>query len=501
MSLSEQVRVFKQGDKVMLRSSFSAEQDVVLLIGKGTNRQINFFQTHLVPVAAPFDEAGIKQGVLIHGCGDDAAPWHLNSTYIGGNHGCSDVREVQSPGHGLSVRDIGGAWLDGAGTQFYVIKIVDPDKFWVLSRNKGVDPIWKFTNKLVGQTMTNASSSATLTVTGTGMVQLRPACRIACQKYLLDGQTPLAEGVSVTADFLEIQEEYDIINPGALLADILQNHGREPDWTGKHIAAVVRNRIAYCFYPRGAVVVNYKAQALQDFNIGYMGFIQSSKLRQGAFAAHEYFIPKTKPFRQDGIDYDFSAFQDYTIKLPAPLRFDIGSPALAAPDRLPDRFMQFIGDKQDGRTIRKVGYVLGYSLVEGLTIPEERARHARSGLTLFTTSKSYPKAIDDQVGKPVKAGTEFHCVAYRQYFDPAAFPGASAVYWHPEGAQLVLYIHFHQAADHACIRLPAGLSGRQLSVVEQSPGMTLHSGAKVPDEGLIVSSGAEGGYLVLKLAM
>ena len=86
------LQVLKNGDAVHVRSCFSAKQDVLISVGKGTNGQINFSNTRLIPASVPMDNSGFANGFILHHCGDDSTPWSLNGTYIGANHGCSSGR-------------------------------------------------------------------------------------------------------------------------------------------------------------------------------------------------------------------------------------------------------------------------------------------------------------------------------------------------------------------------------------------------------------------------
>ena len=495
----DKVGVLKNGAEVLVRSAFSPEQDVIIKVSKGTNKQINFDQTRLVARSADLTEADFMKGLLIHGCGDDSTPWNLNGTYIGANHGCSDAREITCPNHGRTTTDIGHAWQDGAGTKFYIMRIVNADKFWLLSENKSTNNIWEFTTRIVGTTLTDQARGLTLTFTNAAMAQLTPACRINKQAYLADGHTPVEEGQPISCCFFDIVEEYDIINPAALLADIIRHPGVEPNFTADHPAAVIRNQIVYRFYPQGCTVVEHRSKALQDFRVGYMGFVQSAKLNQGAFATHEYYIPKTKAFTQDGLTYNFKAIQDYSFKLPTPLKFTAAASNIEYPDNLPERFIQLLGSKADGKTIRRVGYALGYSLTQGMTQPAERAKNTLNAIMLYTSSKSYPSAIDNKAGKIIQAGTEFHCTAYRQYFNPAAQTNATCVYWHPEGTGMVVYVDYHQSVSHDRVKLPKEMTNKQITVIEKTDSLTLHADATIPAEGIDLSVANGYGYLVFSV--
>jgi len=497
---ADQLRVLKHGDDLFVRSSFSPTDDLLVRVGKGRNGQFNYSSAFLLKAEVGMTLADLSAGRLIHANGDDATPWNLNGTYIGANHGCSDGREITVPGHGLTVADLGSQWEDAAGTKFVILKIVDADHFWALSANQGTGDIWKFTTTVKGPTLKRVGGGATLTFTDCKMAQLTPSCRISKQEYLVDGQTPLADDTPVSCAFLDLVEDYDIISPASLVQDFLAHPDEARSFVGPDLQAVVRNRLVYRFYPNSANVIRYSAEALQDFNLGYMGFIQSAKLTQGsAFDSHLYLIPKTVPFTQDNIAYDFRAGQDYSGKLPSPLLFSAAKGNVADPQDLPDRFIQLLGHKTADGVVNEVGYALGYSLVSGMTVPAERVQTARQALMLYTSSKTYPTACDSAMGQPVKAGTKFDCVAYRQYFWPDPAQPATCFYWHPEGEEIVVYAEVHRTVDHGTLAVPAAWAGKTITIVERTPSLTLHTDQTVPATGVVISVADGYGTIVFRV--
>jgi len=71
------------------------------------NHQINFMNGGLIPANAPMTQDACEKSLWFHPNGDDATPWSLNGTYIGGNHGANDVVEVTAKAHGLTVATSG----------------------------------------------------------------------------------------------------------------------------------------------------------------------------------------------------------------------------------------------------------------------------------------------------------------------------------------------------------------------------------------------------------
>lgn len=492
---ANQVRVLQHAGVVTIRSAFSPADDLIVKVGKGANGQFNYNSAFLLKADAGMTQAELDGARLIHGNGDDATPWNLNGTYIGANHGCSDGREITVTNHGLTVVDLGSQWQDDAGATFVILKLVDANRFWVLSTNQGTGAIWKFITTVKGPTLKRAADGKVLTFTDCKMAQLIPACRITRQEVLLNGKTPLADDAPATCAFLDLVEDYDIISPASLVQDFVAHPGEARSFTGPDLQGVVHNSLVYRFFPNSANVITTHSAALLDFNLGYMGFIQSAKLTPGStYDSHTYLIPKTVPFTQDNLTWDFRAGQDYSGKIPSPLIFNAANKNVADPQNLPERFIQLLG--KGG--VNEVGYALGYSLLNGMTVPAERAQVAGRALMLYTSTKTYPTACDEKIGNPVKQGTQFDCTAYRQYFWPGAQKNATACYWHPEGEGIVVVAEYHKSVDRDVLALPAEWAGKTLSIIERTPSVTLAEGA-IPATGVAVSVTDGYGVVVFKV--
>ena len=229
-----------------------------------------------------------------------------------------------------------------------------------------------------------------------------------------------------------------------------------------------------------------------------MKILFEQRLTKGNYGLHEYYIPKTLKFETKGGIFDFRSIQDFTVKLPAPLHFNSKEQNIQDNNNLPDRFIQFLAEKENDRTVRNVGYALGYSPINGITRPAERAKNTANALMIYTSYKTYPSAINLKIGD-IKAGTEFHCLAYRQYFDPSAYKNATCVYWHREGNAYVLYVDYHKSVENDVIKLPDFLSGKKITVVEKTPSLKLFTDQTVPPEGIVLSVSDQYGYAILKL--
>lgn len=498
MERQVKLQVLKKENAVHVRSYFSAEQDVLITVAKGANNEISFANTRLISAIAPMRESAFANGPVFHQSGDDVTPWNLNDTYIGANHGCSDGRELVVAQHGLTAAELGSEWTDEASSKFYIIKIVNPDTFWILSENKGKDEIWNFGTTMKGSVLKNVDGSKTLNVGKIGMVQILPACRIKEQKYLVNGKTPLEDGKAVSCEFLDVVEDYDIIAPDSLLASIRKNPGKEVDFVGGDLDSVLTVRTSYRFLPMGACTVDHKVRANRKFNIGQALFVMTAPLNAAGYDMREQYVPKTLPFEKAGVRYDFKSVQDVTAKFAVPLHFNSKEKNIEDSGNLPDRFIQFLVKTENGKPVRKIGFAMGYSLIEGLSQPALRAKTVNTPLIIYNTGKTYPYALDGRIGT-VQAGAEFHCFVYRQYFNPSAYENATGVYWHKEGDSCLLYVDYHKSVENDVIKLPGFLSGKKISIVEKTPSVKLLTEQTVPADGLVLSVEGQYGYMILKL--
>ena len=494
------LQVMKSGGDVQIRSPFYDGKDLLIWIGLGLNHQINSRSTFLVDSSTPMSEQIPSNALTIHGNGDDAAAWRINSSPIGANHGVEGVCEMTSVSHGLTTADLGREWCDEGGQRFYLIKVVSSDSLWFLGKNSVSAPFWKFDTVPTGQSLTASLSKRMLPFSKYLVTQLRPACRIRRQDYLINGNKPLENGQISTGSFLEIAEEYDIINPGSVLADIIAHPGMERSFIADHLDAVLRNGITYRFYPNGSCVIDTKSKALQSFNLVAALFVMTAKLTtMHTSYSREYYVPKTKPFILGGRAFDFQRIQNCDEDLSEAVHWKADGSYVENPQNLPERFIQFLARKEDGKSIHDVGFALGYSLIHGITQPQQRAANASEAGWLNTNIKTYPTAMDSKMGV-IPAGMEFNCVGYRDYFSPRDYPDASCVYWHPEGDDILVYADYHQKLDSTLVKLPPEFTGRKIAIVEQTPSINLQTKDIVPSAGIALSVAENYGYIVLKLS-
>ena len=156
---------------------------------------------------------------VVHLNNDDITPANHNGTYIGANHGCSDLRKVTvTGGHGKTFADIGSEWSNGTDT-FYIVGIIDNNNLSILGGNIGVYPKWTFPKVALGDTLTHvngADNTASFIAADSVLKQFYPAMKVNIKKLIADGKE-ITENGTYTFDELNICEEYDILNVASTL--------------------------------------------------------------------------------------------------------------------------------------------------------------------------------------------------------------------------------------------------------------------------------------------
>jgi hypothetical protein len=500
---AKKISVYQSGDKTFIRSRFSKDKDIIIITTKGKNNgQLDFYITRLIPSKLPVTPQTFNAGISIHYAGDDSAPIFFNRTYLGGGHGAMAGIYVSSKNHGFSTKDLGSVLLTDK-QKFYIAKIIDKNRFLVIPEDKGKDGIWSFKIfSAIKNTLKDKRSGRILKITKATPTQLMPGCRITKLEYRLDGRKLEDDEIVETGDVLEVTESYDIIGPDIVLDAIKKNPGKQVNFIDKQFAPVAVAKNTYTFLPGGACVIKQYYKINRNVFLSRIGlkFIQSQALYPGKSFTHEYYIPKTIPFEKYKRKFDFAEIEDFGNKLPGPIYFSVKDKNIADQKNMPDRFIQFLGKKNKGKISRQIGFALGYSLTEGVTIPGKRAKMTNIAAFIYTSKKTYPIAANSLMGRILPAGTEFKGTSYRQYFEPeAASKNATSVYWHPAEKAYVLYADYHKAVENDAINIPAEWNGRKITVVEKTPAIKITTGNTINNAKIKVSTTSKYNYIVIKI--
>ena len=477
LGAAETLTVIRDGDDVLIQSDFPGGYTLHQTgWAKGPNRQFNFRNVTL--------SKGDDKQVLIKPSGDDACPWNLNSTYIGANHGDSiNSGLIFSQPHGLTEKDCGSKWTDPKGKNFYIIKIENSNVVWVLSDNISKNQgIWQFIRPNPKLPLRNADGRE-LKGFKVQFRQLYSPVRILSRKYLAD-DSPVQDKAALKCRVFTVEEEYDIIATDAILKHVQANPGRQVSFNEPGLDRVLSQKIVYSFYPDSSCIVTHHVKFYRDVRLGYMGFIQAIRMSKGKYAKHLYYVPKTLPFEYDRQEWDFAHLVDFTRPIKGSMF--LTEKTFENPESMPERFIQYL---KDGKDLPDIGFVCGYSLLEGCTTPEEHAKNAATALFLYKSHKTYPHALDGGKIRTIKAGQTFYCMAYRQYFDPT-----QGYYLNRQGEYQVMYVDFHAPVKGKKIDLPPSVRGLKPELVEKASNV----GWRISGSSLLFDSPDSYGFCVLK---
>jgi hypothetical protein len=502
------LKVLKAGNYLYVRSPFSSTKDLVkrfLGFAESTSfyNDITSLPTEfLIDKAAADTEAAYTAGIALNSPGDDATPNNYNGTYIGGNHGNSNARQITVNSHGKAAVDIGSAWTDGSGRKYYIIRIFDANKLWVLSENIGTPDIFIFDTSISGTTLTHfsgATNTATMTISADEMVQINPATRNASFAILLDGVTPVSTDGLYYANFVDVVNQYDIVNTASMLTNLIAAVGTNYS-TAQLVAAFrngspsVFNQILYRVQKNGAMVIHYGWRTHHEIDLGYMGFMQAGVLPQTTYPNLKVYMPKVLPITVGARTWDLCTIEDFNTAPTA--QIDVSSAYWETPLLPPDRLVEYLCDASN---VKKIAFVMGYDITRGIgAIRKDLVNRA---WWIYTTRKSYPQGIDDKLGN-VPANTWYTAICYRMFFDCENPDKGTATnfYYYELGKDLIVYFDFHSTASFENLKLPAEYVGRFVSVVEKSANITVHTSEVIQDGVTVSMSSGSYGYGVLKIS-
>lgn len=484
-------------DYMIVRFPYSATNDLLLFTTpykdlSYSNNTTVFDRTHLISIASSEIYQSLVSSTLIHNTSGDHAPIKLASTYIGGDHGSSNVVKVTKVSHGKTVMDVGSEWLDGAGNKFYIIRILDADNIWFLSENIGTGNIWSFRTMAAGTITHSANATNTDSITSptiSNSNQLLPSIKNHTRSVTVNGNVVVTPDMMVKGSYIDIDETYDIVNPASALESIKSSVGSgvQPPLNDGNSAFTVA--INYRILSDGTNIITTTFTFNQEAALDYIGFIQSNKMNVIATLTKvKMFVPKSLSIG----GYDFNKVADFTAN-PAGV-LDFTSEYWADANSPVDRVTQFLALADDSRQHAfSMGYIPNYGVMVN------RKDLVTNAWSFFTSGKSYPHAVDSKV-TPITTGTIYQSKAFRKYFDVSTMPvGRVSNYFVEDGTDTYLYVEYNGIISDT-ISIPVAYQGKTITLIEKSANVTYIdtiTGATLAVE--VVDATPLTGWLVIKL--
>ena len=226
--------VIKNNDSILIRTPFSENYDLVQKFSgiaefpTGFNHPLNFTEAGLI-MRKKWDMWHIDIPFAISN--DEAPPVVINGEWLGANHEFPGAITLHIPGHDKTAADIGSIWQDEEETIWILISALE-DTLTFISENIGESNVKYAFKKYV---------SSKLTYIGNGMNTeeipaaaeywegvLRPVIRHTKRRaaaYINGKERVINRGME--CDYVEIHEEYEIVNPVSMIENICKNRPAE----------------------------------------------------------------------------------------------------------------------------------------------------------------------------------------------------------------------------------------------------------------------------------
>ena len=159
----------------------------------------------------------------------------------------------------------------------------------------------------------------------------------------------------------------------------------------------------------------------------------------------------------------------------------------------PDRIVQWLSTPSDSMII---GYSQGYNINKRLS--NGRDTLTDNGWQIFTTGKSYPRAMNDLVSD-ILPDTLYEFSCFRgYYFNPNDISNASSMIYYEDGEDIIVNIDFHKNVSFDMINIPYKYMNYNIEVIEKDSNVTIHN-EYILSEGIICSVINDYGYAILRL--
>jgi len=477
---------FSSSTYMWVRGAISDTKDLAqkFALPATNNQNVNFSSVYLISSTTANTETGYLTGTVFSKGSDDMAPINTtNVQYIMTNHGLV-APTVTSNGHDKTSVDIGSTWSDG--TYQYVLAEISGSVLTFYSIPQGSP--WAMPLSGVLATLTHVSGAthtSNITITSQTGVQKFPITKNLTKTILVNGITQATTTDSGYADFIDVIEEFDLIDPSTIVTT------NNPFlWNDGEVWMHVINRYKINSF---GTSLHTTYSILRPMNLGYLGFLQSEKLTLPTTATYyQYkYIPKTKPIN----GYDFKHINIFNTAPTSSLVFnstyvdDINNP--------PDREVVLL--RKVAESDYDLGFTFGYSPYGNTASSGRTCLSSTNGCWwIFTSGKSYPTVIGSQVGVVDDVTYDFY--GFRQFFDAKAYGSNKMVYWNKQGDKDLVYIDYHRSASNDLTVLPSGFTGKAVNVIESENIESLPTGVSLEGVRLSTTDANTYGYAVLELS-
>ena len=480
--VSDNIYYIVVNNGVWVRGSVSPDKDISQYydLDATDNHNVNYGPNYIISSTTPNNVNSYDSGTLIGGYDDSVAPLQTeNVGYIMTNHGLI-VPVVTSVGHNKTSADIGSRWSDGSH-QFILVEILgNALTFYSIPYGSP----WAMSYTVAGALthVSGATNTGNITVTSQVATQMYPVLKNLTHNILVNGVSEATSSDSTYAgyaDYIDIVEEFDLIDPSTLVTTNNPFVWNDATSTWIHVENTFK-------VSAGKTIFHAVYEVMRPINFNYFGIIQTKPLSSTEHDNLYYYVPKTKPIG----GYDFKNTQllnsapTTTIAFTSPYIDDLNSP--------PDRQTMFL--KKNAESNYDIGLAFGYSPLSSST--RDCLDYGQGCWWIYTSKKVYPVYVG---GTGVTNSGTYDVYAYRQWIDPKMYNINKSAYWNNQDGHDYVYVDYHESVTDDITALPTSYVGKAIRVVE-SENISLAQ-TNVPVTGLSLSTTGVNtyGYVVLEL--
>jgi hypothetical protein len=422
-------------------------------------------------------------GLTLHSCGDDAAPYRLNGTTLGANHGYARTK-LTSTTHGKTFLDVGSVWIDSASKQWVLVVI---DSTGVLSFTSRTD---NTSIVATSGTLTHVSGANNTTpVTWTAITQEDwfPMLKNHVVSVTADGK-PIDSTSTTPIQFehLMISQSYELMTKPAIVEWLIARPKTNTDITEYSATSNLSVSMSYVFDKYGnntfsTDILALDAVVLNPASAGIM-FQQTARLTPSLDGSVFYYMPKALPLTHEGVSYDFANKANVSAFAPA-TRLDM-TPSRVVSGKTLDRVVQLTDNW---------GYASGLLPILSASPSVRPTLVSRKSLQLNNSgAKIYFSAVDSAAITEMVAGDYYSAICYRNYFRRPTSRTNNYAVCTKQGD--FYFMDWHTAITDR-VQLPPELHGRSFTVFEKSDSVSVLS--KIATSSVAIkTTGA--GYAVLQ---
>lgn len=420
-------------------------------------------------------------GLALHTCGDDAAPYRINGTTLGANHGYSRTILTMTA-HGKTFIDVGSIWSTG-GKEWVIVSIDSVNTLAVTARTDNT-AISATSGTLTH--VSGATNTASINWTAALATQWYPMLKNHKVSVTADGK-PIDPTSTTPINFnqLSVNQSYELMTKTAIVEWLIARTKTNVDLTEYAAASNVSVSMNYVFDKYGNCTFSTDFLALDTVSLSAISapimFQQTARLQPVLDGNVLYYMPNALSLTHEGTTYDFANKANVSTFAPT--------------TRLNMTLDRVTTGKDLNRVVQLTnnwGYASGFLPILVASPTNRRTLAANKFLQLNDNeAKIYFSALDNGT-LTLNAGDYYSAICYRNYFKR---PAERTDNYGVTSKQGDFYFVDYHAATVDRVSLPPEFAGRAFTVFDKSDTVTVLS-QMATSSIAIKTTGA--GYAVLK---